>query len=152
VYYLLGEEFDRDPFLIFRLRGRDRAALLAALGEAVPASVGEEPARSAQQEEIRPRPRARHGTVLEPHASEAVSERPAKLPAASEPFWNGGALPDDLFGEVERPAAGAALLRRLGRFPFWRGREPFPEALAPVYEAASRRGLGVFLGETKSSV
>src|SRR5262249_23863565 len=38
VYYLLGEEFDRDPFLIFRLRGRERAALLAALGEAVPAS------------------------------------------------------------------------------------------------------------------
>jgi uncharacterized Zn finger protein len=123
VYYLLGEEFDRDPFLIFRLRGRERAALLAALGETGPAPGGERPLPPA--------------------------EAPAKLPAASDPFWNGGTLPDDLFGEVERPIAGAraALLRRLGRFPFWRGREPFPEALAKVYEAASRLGLGVFLGE-----
>ncbi len=34
VYYLLGEEFDRDPFLIFRLRGLDTAALLASIGPA----------------------------------------------------------------------------------------------------------------------
>jgi uncharacterized Zn finger protein len=35
VYYLLGEEFDRDPFLIFRLRGIDTAALLAGIEAAV---------------------------------------------------------------------------------------------------------------------
>ena len=28
VYLLLGEEFDRDPFLIFRMRGMDREDLL----------------------------------------------------------------------------------------------------------------------------
>ena len=31
VYYLLAEWLDRDPFLLFELRGRDRDALLAAL-------------------------------------------------------------------------------------------------------------------------
>src|SRR5262245_45288521 len=31
VYYLLGEEFDRDPFLLFKLRGLGREALLARL-------------------------------------------------------------------------------------------------------------------------
>jgi len=31
VYYLLGEEFDRDPFLIFKLRGLDRDELVAGL-------------------------------------------------------------------------------------------------------------------------
>ena len=31
VYYLLGEEFDRDPFLIFALRGMSREALMARL-------------------------------------------------------------------------------------------------------------------------
>ncbi len=30
VYYLLGEEFDRDPFLIFKLRGTDREGFLEA--------------------------------------------------------------------------------------------------------------------------
>jgi len=34
VYYLLGEEFDRDPFLILRLRGIDTAVLLDAVGGA----------------------------------------------------------------------------------------------------------------------
>ncbi len=33
VYYLMGEEFDRDPFLIFKLRGVDRNRLTALLGE-----------------------------------------------------------------------------------------------------------------------
>src|SRR5207302_7345455 len=43
VYYLLGEEFDRDPFLLFRLRGLSRDELLrqlsAAAGPAAPAEA-----------------------------------------------------------------------------------------------------------------
>jgi uncharacterized Zn finger protein len=33
VYYLLGEAFDQDPFLIFRMRGMDRDEFTALLGE-----------------------------------------------------------------------------------------------------------------------
>ena len=40
VYYLLGEEFDRDPFLIFTLRGLGRDALMARLGATSPGRVG----------------------------------------------------------------------------------------------------------------
>lgn len=40
-YYRLGEEFDRDPFLLLHLRGRDREALLSALRER--RAAGEEP-------------------------------------------------------------------------------------------------------------
>src|SRR5262249_14112922 len=36
VYYLLGEEFDRDPFLIFALRGLSRDALLSRLVTTAP--------------------------------------------------------------------------------------------------------------------
>lgn len=32
VYYIIGEEFDRDPFLIFKLRGIDRAGLMELMG------------------------------------------------------------------------------------------------------------------------
>lgn len=42
VYYLLGEAFDRDPFLIFRLRGIDREEFMPMLGEARP--IDTEPA------------------------------------------------------------------------------------------------------------
>lgn len=44
VYYLLSEEFDRDPFLIFRLRGIETAALI---GEPEP-EENDEPLRAAE--------------------------------------------------------------------------------------------------------
>src|SRR3954449_1858510 len=49
VYYLLGEEFDRDPFLLFRLRGLSRDELVRQLGKAkvagpTPAPAEEGPA------------------------------------------------------------------------------------------------------------
>ncbi len=53
-------------------------------------------------------------------------------------------------GEVRLPPVSAALLRRLGNFPFWRGSERFLDALAPVYAQAASRGLSVFLGETEN--
>jgi uncharacterized Zn finger protein len=122
VYYLLGEEFDRDPFLIFRLRGLDREKLLARLG-----SAGGQPA---------PRPAER-----EPAA-------PAEpLPLEPSAFWALAPLPDDFYGEVQAPPVSAALVQRLGKFPFWRGDRPLVEAVEPTYVQASALGLSTFLGE-----
>ncbi len=41
VYYLLGEQFDRDPFLIFTLRGRTREQFIEALRKRRAAATGE---------------------------------------------------------------------------------------------------------------
>ena len=119
VYYLIGEELDRDPFLIFKLRGLDRERLVGMLGE------------------------------------EAGAEAPVKgVPPAAEPldaqpgaFWQGGELPPGWLGEVRRPPMDAALPRRLGNFPFWRGSERFLDALGPVYPEASERGLNALAGK-----
>lgn len=124
VYYLLGEEFDRDPFLIFKLRGLDRDELVLLIARAAAAAPAS-PERSRK-------PRR----AMDPLPEEAAS------------FWQGGELPDDLLGEVEAPPVAAALLAGLGAFPFWRGRQPFVEAVTPVYHAASAQALAVFLGET----
>ena len=51
VYYLLGEEFDRDPFLLFRLRGLGRDELLARLGSAAQPLEQFLAAQSAQLEQ-----------------------------------------------------------------------------------------------------
>jgi len=127
VYYLLGEEFDRDPFLIFRLRGLSREELIALLG-----STGAG-ARKTQ-------PLASRGQTA---AAEVPRER---IETGADSFWRGGDLSVDLFGEVNLPPVSAALPKRLGNFPFWRGTERFLEALEPVYTEASGRGLDVFLG------
>lgn len=121
VYYLLGEEFDRDPFLLFKLRGMERAAFIELLGAATP-------------------------PVAEAEASEeALPPEPLKADAPS--FWQGRALPPDWLGEARTPPVAAAVLQRLGNFPFWRGAETVSEALAIVYPAASARGLAVLAGQ-----
>lgn len=116
VYYLLGEEFDRDPFLLFKLRGLAREELIEALGEA---SGAAEPA-------------------TEP------AYLPEPLAADAESFWQCGTLPDNLFGEVRTPPVNAALPKRLGNFPFWRGDENFADAMNNSYSRASLHGLDVF--------
>jgi uncharacterized Zn finger protein len=122
VYYLLGEEFDRDPFLIFKLRGLSREELTGLLGKVEPASAA--------------------APEKEPPAA------PEPLPADPAGFWKDADLPADLMGEVAIPPVAAALPRRLGGFPFWRGNERFLDALEQVYKQAAQRGLDAFLGET----
>jgi uncharacterized Zn finger protein len=124
VYYLLGEEFDRDPYLIFRLRGLEREQLLVRLGRGPGAGRGQGPPR----EEVAP-------------ASEPLTTNPLA-------FWasTGGAAVED-YGEVQAPPVSAGLVRRLGKFPFWRGERPLFEAVEPAYIEASALGVRTFLGE-----
>jgi len=128
VYYLLGEEFDRDPFLIFTLRGLGRDDLVALLDGLGPGAATAAAAPGAPEEApVPPLP-------------------PEPLPAAAETFWTGRPLADDFLGAVELPTVPGALPRRLGKFPFWRGRQPLTEAVEPWYVAASPRGLEAVLG------
>lgn len=130
VYYLLGEEFDRDPFLIFKLRGMSREELVGLLKSAGGESASKKKTKAQatkDQTETPPSP--------EPLAADVAR------------FWDGGELPEDLFGEVAIPPVPAALAKRLGNFPFWRGEERFLDAITPVYTQASLYGLELFLGE-----
>ncbi len=117
VYYLLGEEFDRDPFLIFKLRGRTREEIVGGL---------KIPSSSLEAEEVRP------------PQNETLPESPAA-------FWQGAAIPEDLCGEVRIPQIQAALAKRLGNFPFWRGNERLMDVLERIYTSASNTGLEVLL-------
>jgi uncharacterized Zn finger protein len=124
VYYLLGEEFDRDPFLLFRLRGSDRETICGQLSTGV-------------------------GTQS-PTAEPAVLVTPEPVPADAATFWASGPLPADLYGDVRLPPVDAAGPKRLAGFPFWRGTDRFLDALVPTYSAAARRGLAVFEAETST--
>jgi uncharacterized Zn finger protein len=130
VYYLLGEEFDRDPFLLFTLRGRTRGQVVEALRSrrAAGAPLVEE---AALEEEPKPQ--------VEP------------LNAHLSRFWE---LQDSLGGfrvTVTSPPVETALLKRLGPPSFSRRPQAFIGALTLAYAAVTDRALALAFGEGENS-
>lgn len=125
VFFLLAEEFERDPFLMFRLRGSGRDRLLKMAG----------PARGAKPPPSAP-----------PAASPARGAAPEPLPSDPAKFWGEGAGRYDP-GDAFVPKIHAALPKQLGSFPFWRGEEDFADAMESAYRDASEAGMAAFLGE-----
>ena len=134
VYYLIGEEFDRDPFLIFKLRGITQEELLELMNTASGGSAS--------------------FSNLDRFPTSDMNEEPSKpepIPSDERSFWDGSSLSDDLFGAVTIPHTAAALPKRLGNFPFWRGERRFIETIEPMYSQASKLGMDAFLGDFNAS-
>jgi uncharacterized Zn finger protein len=123
VYYLVGEEFDRDPFLIFTFRGISREELMAMATARAAQPVAES---SSDVDEV--------STTAPP----AIEERLMAGEAVPRNFWDAPRPTVDLFAEADRPEP-RALLMRLGPFPFWRGDVPIAEMLGEIYERAAMR-------------
>jgi uncharacterized Zn finger protein len=96
VHYVLGSEFDRDPFLLLRLRGRTREQVLAALR-----------ACRSQAAVSAPAPSASAPPVPQPGADPPLS-------AQLETFWSFGSELGDLRFAIEPPRVPEAVLKRLG--------------------------------------
>ncbi|MCE2497566.1 MAG: SWIM zinc finger family protein [Nitrosopumilaceae archaeon] len=175
VYLLLAEEFDRDPFLIFRLRGIERRGLLRMSG-------------------LKDKAAKRGGRKSSLYKAVTRSSRVKPLPADPDDFWRGGVdIEDAGAGIVQSRRAGGAdggggaplrerkrrgrprkdggrpgadsgmqthgpqeivppipapLVKQLGSFPFWRGEQNFIESMERIYGEASKRGVKMFLGES----
>ena len=150
VYYLLGEEFDRDPFLVFRLRGIEREELVRLIGqgEAESGPATKEATEGAKEGmKKRAKKTASRAKVAVEEESAAEVAPPEPLSCDLDSFWGKVELPDDWFGEVRVPPVAAAPCKRLGSLPFWRAATSFLDFVEPVYNAASPAGMNVFLGQ-----
>ena len=126
VYYLLGEEFDRDPFLLFTLRGRTREQVMEALR-------ARRAAAAPLVEEAAP------GEEPEPQAEPLEETLPR--------FWE---LRRGLGGfrvTIAPPPVETALLKRLGPPPFSRRPEAFVGVLTLAYATVTERALALAFGE-----
>ena len=124
--YLLGEQFDEDPFLLFRLRGRDQDEILASLQQRPGGAGGADEAGGG----------AADGAVEATAATSSTSAEgavPARVPIGLEGFWTTAEEVPGIDAPTERP--DLSLLRRLG--PFAALDEDLLQYLGPLYRAVA---------------
>ncbi len=134
VYYLLGERFDEDPFLIFHLRGMDQDQLLAELRQR----------RSADDLAL-----AEDSPPYEV-APTLPDENVEPLEAVMGRFWELGDGLETFHAPIARPAVEAGLLKRLGKPPFERKAGEVTDPLAAAYVAVSEHALRMALREEEA--
>jgi uncharacterized Zn finger protein len=133
VYYLLGERFDEDPFLLFELRGMGQEAIAAALRER----------RAAEAPVVEPLPPL-------PERVEAVEA--LSLEEMLSSFWTAGPGLEALSFHISAPQIEMALLKRLGlpALPGVDG-EGLLRQMERVYAGVTGQALALAYAETTQS-
>ena len=129
VYYLLGERFDADPFLLFELRGRSEAEIAAAL---------------------------RERRAVELKAADIAPAAPVLVDAIKSPaledcldrYWTWGSDVGDIPLEITQPSVSFALLKRVG-LPSFEGIEPrnFQRQMERVYDGVTEAAIRLAFAE-----
>ncbi|HEX9019382.1 MAG TPA: hypothetical protein VF806_09350 [Anaerolineaceae bacterium] len=118
-HYILGDRFDDDPFLLFRMRGRSQEQILQAL---------------------RAR-RAGDATTEEVEVIDTVEEeKSSPLEESIDHFWDPVDSLDTFPLTIQPPTVETPMLKRLGEPSFIEG-QPLQEILRPVYNTFTRSAL-----------
>jgi uncharacterized Zn finger protein len=128
--YLLGEQLDEDPFLLFRLRGRGQDEVVAGLRRRAGGGTDTDAGRGPDATS----PDAHEGPAPAAH----VSDDATPLDAAD--FWTAPVAPPRIDLPAERPEL--SLLRRLG--PFSALDDDLVARLGPTYRTVAAAGEAAF--------
>jgi uncharacterized Zn finger protein len=122
VYYLLGERFDEDPFLIFLLRGRSKEEIMELLRSR--RSAIDQTSEENDEDEM--------------GVASAVIVESLEL-ANDQSFWELKSPIDDLRVSINPPNVEMAIIKRLGELPFWTAQKRFSDFIKPIYSAVSKK-------------
>jgi uncharacterized Zn finger protein len=123
VYYLLGERFDDDPFLMFLLRGRSQEEIVSAL-RARRAGPDGDVAPEVEQ-------------VAEPDLTS---------------FWSAPPQTEEVALHFALPESDALAVKGLGPPPFVRDQEAVTEAMERLYHQIGEYALLLALGDGDSTL
>lgn len=137
-HYVLGEALDRDPFLLFELRGKTKGQVLDAL-RAARGSTGKAAGKKGGKEKA----------VREAQRHVVPAVKLGKLKAADYDKPR-EALPSLRF-MFEEPVTHGAVLRQLGVPAGWEGEASPADVLAPLVRAAAETARRIALGESSTT-
>ncbi len=129
LHYVLAEAFDRDPFLLFELRGRSKDAVLTALRE-LRAGGAKTSTPTVPREQAEPA--APVETALAEHeALDEEAEMPIEAASDAAAYEAFRGPVEDLRFRIASPTTEGATLRQLGPPPGWSIKQPFGELVLP---------------------
>lgn len=131
VYYVLADEFDRDPFMIFHLRGRRKEQIIEELRKMrslgkVEAEEEERYLRSAQ------------------YKSDALAEDSSEvepLESSLDKFWDIGEGFESFSVSINPAKVSIAILKLLGPPAFWGGKPDFFNDMEHIYKIISDKAI-----------
>jgi uncharacterized Zn finger protein len=121
VHYILGEQFDEDPFLLFRLRGRTQEQILGALRARRAEAVGSE------------------------DDTDELADTVTPLAETIEHFWDMAEPLIQLKTTIKLPVTEFPVLKRLGQPNFLS--DDLLKTLGPAYQAITEAAIETAFGQ-----
>jgi len=133
VLFVMGQMLDEDPWLLFRLRGRDRQQVLQAMRQ-----------RRSEGDNT-PTPPVERRPISAPNIAALQENSATALPLSTQidSFWGHSKQLADLHHHISPPAIRLALLRRLGHPPFRTDSLETHDQLVSIYERVSAAALAL---------
>ena len=129
VCYILAEELDRNPLLLFRMLGAEMDDLLK-MAKIRSSNVG-------------------NNRITKTTTTTTVKADP--LTTDHDKFWGRQYVGNEPDLSADIPEIPAALIKQLGSFPFWRGKEKFLPTMDDIYGSASKVGQRNLVGKENAS-
>lgn len=154
VHFVLGEAFDRDPFLLFELRGRSRNEVLETLraartdgtaGSCAKNAAAARPAGANPRRHGKQSGASQAGGATDPVAGPAVATVSLGRVKATDYDSRPEPLPSIRFS-FDAPPASGALLRQLGAPSGWNAAHTPADRLGPLVRAAAETARRLALG------
>ncbi len=123
VYYILAEEFDRDPFMIFEIRGHSKKEITAHLRDI----------RSTNDE--------KQNTPIN-NNEDKMGVQNTKPLINIENFWTGTEL-KSFSVNIAPPEVSASVIKRLGTPEFWTIKEDFIKLMENYYNDISEKTIAL---------
>ncbi len=149
VCYILAQEFDRDPFLLFKLRGMSREQIMEAIRNRRTSAA--QP-MAAKKEEDLPKEVEREYNLQNDEVSleEKIDEKVKPVGCSSQHdhvslinYWTGKMKSMDIKIVVEPPLVEQSILKRLGEPPFLAGKMDMIRQLERDYKKVLLKAITV---------
>ena len=121
VHYVLADEFDRDPFMIFKLRGRNKEEIIKNIGK-------QWTSKPAKEEHLFKSPQLKQ-----------KAKKPVPLEKCIYKFWKSDDKLQTFHIDIQSPEVPLSLIRRLGAPPFWHGSPDFHKEMEKIYRIVTKK-------------